>query len=157
MFMHNGQVGGYQRLRRRLEAMIPDRYYTHRLGTTDSEVIFYLLFGNGLEDDPVGALSATLAQVHAVMAEEGVREPLRFTAALSDGRSIYAVRHASDQAPPSLYWRAATCGDGSISIVSEPLEQPETWQSVPPDRVLVVGPDLSVGFADLDFLRAAAE
>src|SRR3546814_3564855 len=98
MFMHNGQIGGYQRLRRRLEAMIPDRYYGHRQGTTDSEVLFYLLFGNGLEDDPVAALSATLAEVQAAMAEEGVEEPLRFTAALSDGRSIYAVRHASDQA-----------------------------------------------------------
>src|SRR3546814_4812531 len=62
MFMHNGQIGGYQRLRRRLEAMIPDRYYGHRQGTTDSEVLFYLLFGNGLEDDPVAALSATLAE-----------------------------------------------------------------------------------------------
>src|SRR3546814_13164530 len=83
--------------------MIPYRYYGHRQGTTDSEVRFYLLFGNGLEDDPVAALSATLAEVQAAMAEEGVEEPLRFTAALSDGRSIYAVRHASDQAPPSLY------------------------------------------------------
>ncbi|MEQ9607350.1 MAG: class II glutamine amidotransferase [Kiloniellaceae bacterium] len=157
LFMHNGQIGGYQGLRRRLEAMIPDRYYGHRVGTTDSEVLFYLLFGNGLDVDPVGALSATLAQVHQVMAEEGVGEPLRFTAALSDGRSIYAVRHASDQAPPSLYWRAANCAGGSISIVSEPLEEPETWQSVPADRVLVVGPDLSVGFEDLDFLRPAAD
>src|SRR3546814_13145805 len=93
----------YTTLFRSLEAMIPDRYYGHRQGTTDSEVLFYLLFGNGLEDDPVAALSATLAEVQAAMAEEGVEEPLRFTAALSDGRSIYAVRHASDQAPPSLY------------------------------------------------------
>src|SRR3546814_14047186 len=85
------------------------------------------------------------------MAEEGVEEPLRFTAALSDGRSIYAVRHASDQAPPSLYWRAA-CGGAAVSIVSEPLEQPETWQSIPTDRVLVVGPDLVVSFAHLGFL-----
>src|SRR3546814_21013766 len=103
--------------------MIPDRYYGHRQGTTDSEVLFYLLFGNGLEDDPVAALSATLAEVQAAMAEEGVEEPLRFTAALSDGRSIYAVRHASDQAPPSLYWRAA-CGGAAVSLVSAPLEQP---------------------------------
>src|SRR3546814_1786512 len=106
MFMHNGQIGGYQCLRRRLESMIPDRYYGHRVGTTDSEVLFFLLFANGLEDDAAGALSATLAQVHDAMAEEGVREPLRFTAALSDGRSIFAVRHASDQAPPSQIGRA---------------------------------------------------
>ncbi len=158
LFMHNGQIGGYQRLRRSLESLIPDRYYDHREGTTDSEVLFFLLFANGLEEDPVGALSRSLAQVQDVMAEHGVTEPLRFTAALSDGRSIYAVRHASDQAPPSLYWRESDCGEGrAVSIVSEPLEQPETWEAVPADRVLVVGPDQAVGFAELDFLRAAAE
>ncbi len=158
LFMHNGQIGGYQRLRRPLESLIPDRYYDHREGTTDSEVLFFLLFANGLEEDPVGALSRSLAQVQDVMAEHGVTEPLRFTAALSDGRSIYAVRHASDQAPPSLYWRESDCGEGrAVSIVSEPLEQPETWEAVPADRVLVVGPDQAVGFAELDFLRAAAE
>ena len=158
LFMHNGQVGGYNQLRRPLERLIPDRYYDHREGTTDSEVLFYLLFANGLEADPVGALSQTLAQVRRVMAAQGVAEPLRFTAALSDGRSIYAVRHASDQAPPSLYWRQSDCAAGrSVSIVSEPLEQPETWEAVPADRVLVVGPDRAVGFADLDFLQVAAE
>ena len=157
LFMHNGQIGGYHQIRRPLEAMIPDRFYDHRLGTTDSEVLFYLLFANGLEDDPLGALSRTLDQVHRIMAEAGVTAPLRFTAALSDGRSVYAVRHASDRQPPSLYWRAAGCAGGSVSIVSEPLEQPETWQSVPADRVLVVGPDLSVAFEALDLLAAAAE
>lgn len=158
MFMHNGQIGGYQGLRRRLESLIPDHYYHHRLGTTDSELIFYLLFANGLEEDPVGALSATLAQVESVMAEEGVREPLKVTAALTDGQSIYAVRHASDQRPPSLYWRTSDCGAGaSVSVVSEPLEQPETWQSVPAEQVLVVGSDLSVGFAALDVVSQAAE
>jgi hypothetical protein len=42
-------------------------------------------------------------------------------------------------------------------VVSEPLEEPETWQSVPAEQVLVVGPDLSVGFAALDVLSQAAE
>ncbi|MEO3428705.1 class II glutamine amidotransferase [Pelagibius sp. CAU 1746] len=158
LFMHNGQIGGYHRLRRPLESLIPDSYYQYREGTTDSEVLFYLLFANGLEEDPVGALSRTLAQVRGVTAEHAVRAPLRFTAALSDGQTVYAVRHASDQAPPSLYWRAADCGGKrSVSVVSEPLEQPETWQSVPADRVLVVGPDLAVGFEALELPRAAAE
>src|SRR3546814_16261888 len=124
--------------------MIPDRYYGHRQGTTDSEVLFYLLFGNGLEDDPVAALSATLAEVQAAMAEEGVEEPLRFTAALSAGRSIYAVRHAGDQAPPSLYWRSA-CGGAADSIVSEHLEQPETWPATPTDRARVDNGHADVG------------
>src|SRR3546814_151637 len=118
---------------RRLESMIPDRYYGHRVGTTDSEVLFFLLFANGLEDDAAGALSATLAQVHEVMAEEGVGEPLRFTAALSDGRSIFAVRPPDHQAPPTLYWRAAACHSGpAVSHASAPPTPPRPRQPSPP-------------------------
>ena len=159
LFMHNGQIGGYLQLRRRLEALIPDRYYDHREGTTDSEILFFLLFANGLEEDPLGALSRTLAQVSGVMAEAGVSAPLRFTAALTDGQSIYALRYASDDKPPSLYWRGTEESDAppSITIVSEPLEEPETWQALPPDQVLLVGPDLLLRFEPLDFLRPAAE
>ena len=40
LFMHNGQIGGYARIKRRLEALIPDELYERRLGTTDSEAIF---------------------------------------------------------------------------------------------------------------------
>src|SRR3546814_11751038 len=112
MFMHNGQIGGYQRLRRWLESMIPDRYYGHRVATTDSEVLFFLLFANGLEDDAAGALSASLAQVHEVVAEEGVGAPLRFNEALRGGGSIMAVRSARDPELPSPYWRAAECHPG---------------------------------------------
>ena len=37
MFMHNGQVGGYTRIRRRIEELIPDALYGARLGTSDTE------------------------------------------------------------------------------------------------------------------------
>ena len=47
--MHNGQIGGYDRLRRKLEGLIDDDYYQYRLGTTDSEMLFYMLFSEGLE------------------------------------------------------------------------------------------------------------
>lgn len=163
LFMHNGQIGGYLELRRRLEALIPDPLYDHREGTTDSEILFLLLFANGLEDDPLGALSRTLAQVIEVMAAAGVAAPLRFTSALTDGRSIYALRYASDDRPPSLYWRsgdpvgARARAGSAVSIVSEPLEQPDTWQALPANQVLVVGPDRSVSFEALEFLQTAAE
>ena len=55
LFMHNGQVGGYARIKRRLDALIPDDLYDARQGTTDSEAIFLLALANGLAEDPVGA------------------------------------------------------------------------------------------------------
>ena len=40
------------RIKRRLEALIPDELYDRRLGTTDSEAIFLLAIANGLGEDP---------------------------------------------------------------------------------------------------------
>ena len=155
LFMHNGQVGGYAGLRRRLESLIPDAYYEHRLGTTDSEILFYLLLAAGLETDPVGALARCLRQVREVMAAAEVRQALRFTAALTDGRDVYALRYASDLAPPTLYWRSA---ERAVCIVSEPLDSGgKSWEPLPPNKVLVVGPDLKPCFAPLFPAAQAAE
>jgi predicted glutamine amidotransferase len=138
LFMHNGQIGGYDRLRRRLEAKIPDALYPFRAGTTDSEAAFYLLFRHGVEQDPVAALRAMLREVRAEMEAARVEEPLRFTAALSDGRRLIAVRYASDDQPPSLYWRQ---DDDELVVVSEPLDgEVHCWSRVPPDHFLISVP-----------------
>src|SRR5262245_2974712 len=39
MFMHNGVIGNWSRLRRKVEALIPDEVYGSRIGTTDSEAV----------------------------------------------------------------------------------------------------------------------
>ena len=135
LFMHNGQVGGWERLRRTLERDIPDEFYRCRKGTTDSEALFYLLLANGLEDDPTGALERVVGQVLRLVAHAGEREPFRFTVALADGERIYALRYASDEFPPSMYFRQA---DDALLVVSEPLDSRDTdWRVVPASGLLV--------------------
>lgn len=135
MFMHNGQIGGYQRLRRALEAMIPDHAYPARAGTTDSEALFLIARGRGMDGDPVGAMASTLADIVALMERAAIDEPLRVTAALSNGRQLFAFRYASDGRPPSLYWRREA---GAIQIVSEPLDRRrDQWTAVPDGHALV--------------------
>ncbi len=51
-FMHNGQIGGYDRFRRDADMLIPDALYAHRKGATDSEALFLLALAEGLEGDP---------------------------------------------------------------------------------------------------------
>ena len=154
LFMHNGKLGGYECLRRRVEALIPDALYTHRLGTTDSEALFLLLLAKGLASDPIGAFGRMLGQVEAEMRAAGIAEPLRFTTAVTDGRRIYAIRHASDDRPPTLFWRQR---DDGIAVVSEPLDPAgEGWDTVPPEHVLVVERDHPVGFVKLDAISDAA-
>lgn len=141
LFMHNGQIGGWDHVRRRLESLLTDDLYTARQGATDSELFFLLLFLHGLEDDPLRALAATAATVRRTMESAGVTEPLRLTAALTDGRRIVAVRYASDRQPPSLYWRRR---NGQVVIVSEPLDQDNAdWVAVEDGHGLLLDEDMA--------------
>lgn len=136
LFMHNGQIGGYHRIKRRLEALIPDELYDSRRGTTDSEAIFLLALANGLAEDPIGAMETTFATVRELMQEAKIAEPLRFTALLTDGRTLTAFRWACDGRPPSLYYRESETG---IVVVSEPIDGcREGWTIVPKGGTLQV-------------------
>ena len=133
--MHNGQVGDWPRLRRRVEAMIPDELYSVRTGTTDSEAIFLAALGQGLERDSVGAFQRVLHAIRDEMRALAITAPLRFTATWTDGDRVWAVRWASDDKPPSLYWRR---GENGLIVVSEPVDaQRDQWRPVPPSGGLV--------------------
>ncbi|MBT4934929.1 MAG: class II glutamine amidotransferase [Rhodospirillaceae bacterium] len=135
MFMHNGQVGSYAILRRQLEGLIPDELYSQRIGTTDSEALFLAAYGRGLNDDPFGAVCATIDDILDLMEEAEISEPLRFTAAFADGNDIYAFRYSSDEFAPSLYHCKE---DDSLLIVSEPLDEGKhDWQAVPQGHAII--------------------
>ena len=149
LFMHNGQIGGYERIRREIENLIPRDIYRHRHGTTDSEAFFLLAIGNGLLEDAPVALARTVAQVRGVMDAEGVAEPFRMTAAFADGSSLCALRVSTDARPPTLFYAEGgevevgdgevrmRPGRGSILVMSEPLDaHDEARREVPPGHVL---------------------
>jgi tetratricopeptide (TPR) repeat protein len=58
MFMHNGVIGDWRRVRRQVEALIPDEFYGSRVGTTDSEAVFLAIMGAGIERDPIAGAIA---------------------------------------------------------------------------------------------------
>jgi glutamine amidotransferase len=138
LFMHNGQIGGWDRLRRRIEMAIPEEIYGQRGGTTDSEAIFLLMLANGLDRDPELATRRTLAFVEAEMRKAGIQDPLRFTAAYADGERLHAVRYASDAAPPTLYTKFCPESRGTL-VVSEPLDTGrDDWVAVPAQSIVTV-------------------
>lgn len=123
LFMHNGQVGGYARLRRLLEGQLPDALYAVRKGATDSELLFLLALARIESGEaPADAVQRVFDQTVELMHEHGIDEPLRFAAALADGEQVHAFRLSSDAAPPSLYRRR---GARSDVIASEPLGDDE--------------------------------
>jgi predicted glutamine amidotransferase len=134
MFMHNGSVGNWARLRRQVESLIPDELYGSRIGTTDSEAVFLAILGAGGAKDPVGATAKTLAKLTDMVSAGPHKEPLRFTAALTNGRDLYAFRYAANDKANSLYYRES--GD-NIVVVSEPLDaERANWKPVPPSTVI---------------------
>jgi glutamine amidotransferase len=135
LFMHNGFVGSWSRLRRQVEALIPDELYPARAGTTDSEAVFLAIMGAGARRDPVAAASRILHELTRLMNQGGYSEKLRFTAALADGRDLYAFRYAVNDHANSLYFRESEDG---VVIVSEPLDREHAnWQAVPENRVVI--------------------
>lgn len=151
LFMHNGKIGGYHAIRRELEQLIPSSYYSHREGSTDTEVFFLLALANDLNKDPIGALGRTVAEIERVMEAGKASEPLRITAAASDGRKIVALRYSSDRQSPSLFFAAGgdvavedgecrfSPGRGSVLVLSEPLDAvPGFWVEVPEWHALIV-------------------
>ncbi|MGJ4901597.1 class II glutamine amidotransferase [Bradyrhizobium sp. HKCCYLS2058] len=134
LFMHNGFVGSWNRLRRKVEALIPDALYPSRLGTTDSEAVFLAIVGAGIDPDPIGATREVLRSLCELVNEDGLREHLRFTSALSNGHDLYAFRFAENDRANSLYFRE----DGNqVIAVSEPYDKEPDWIEVPPDHVLI--------------------
>jgi len=135
LFMHNGFVGGWNRVRRRVESLIPDALYPSRVGTTDSEALFLAIMGQGAARDPMQATQSVLATVTQMMAEPASPDQLRFTAALTNGRDLYAFRYAAHDKANTLYYRESA---REVLVVSEPLDRErERWTEVPDGHALV--------------------
>src|SRR5271170_5431227 len=94
MFMHNGVIGDWARVRRRVEALIPDELYGSRIGTTDSEAVFLAIMGADADRDPIGAVARIITALTKIVSEKN--EALRFTAALADGHNLYAFRYSAN-------------------------------------------------------------
>jgi glutamine amidotransferase len=155
MFMHNGQVGGFQKIRRRVEALIPDEHYALRGGTTDSEALFLAALGFGLEDDPPGAIGAMIGAVKAAMDRAGITQAFRFAAALTDGKTLWAFRWSCDARPPTLYYRAVENG---LVVVSEPTDEDHgTWHAVSANSLLVKSPGRALEIKPFDPLVPARQ
>lgn len=144
LFMHNGYVGDWARLRRPIEALIPDELYPSRSGTTDSEALFLAILGQGLmasaeARDPITATARALARVTELVGGIDDGHPFRFTAALADGRDLYAFRYAANDAANSMYYRQSADG---VVVVSEPLDKEhESWTPVPDNSVVIARRD----------------
>jgi predicted glutamine amidotransferase len=161
-FMHNGDIGGFDKLRRHVLTALSDSGFDLVRGSTDSEHFFALLMDELAKGDDapgVGAIGAaferTIRRVRELQERYAPKEHIYLNAVITDGERAAAVRYTSDDPShaSSLYLnqgRRYICEDGvclmadpnddqSTAIVSsEPLSQDPSWSRIEPNTMLLL-------------------
>ncbi len=156
LFMHNGLVREFGRVRRDLLLAVDPSLLPEIEGSSDSEVLFHLALTFGLEDDPVAALERMVGFVEEIGARHAVEHPLQMSVAVSDGERIVAARYSSEGKSRTLFFsthpsvlkerypddrRFDVLSDEARVVVSEPLGDLEgAWNEVPDAHVGIVQP-----------------
>ncbi len=161
-FMHNGDVGGFSKMKRALLSNLSDEAFNHIKGTTDSEHFFALLIDelnqlSGLEphDRLATGMMRSIKKVCALVDEysPGTHSYLNFV--ITDGRLACAVRFTTDvdDRADSLYiniGKSYHCEDGvcymkepgeaekSVIISSEPLSKDPGWEKISVNSMILV-------------------
>ncbi|WP_367990121.1 class II glutamine amidotransferase [Vibrio sp. NTOU-M3] len=133
MFLHNGQIGEFEKVKYELERSLPEFLYLQRKGTTDSELIFLLMLKHGLQVDAVGAVKKTLSEISELTERMQVSEPFKASICLSDGEQFWAVRYSSDPYPPTMF--LSQYQEGMV-LTSEPLDKVHIWHAIAPQTLI---------------------
>jgi len=156
LFVHNGLIRDYHRVRRDLMLAVGSELFTAIEGSTDSELMFFLALTYGLEAEPVAALERMAAVVEEIGRRHGVEEPVNMTVCVTDGEQLVAVRYSSEAQSRSLFHstsfrhlrelypdnpRIAAAGEDAFLVLSEPLSDlPGVWEEVPERMAIVAKP-----------------
>lgn len=154
MFMHNGFLGEFSKMKRDLVFAVDPSLYPHIKGTTDSEVVFHLALSFGLMDDPIAGMRKAVGLVESVGRDHGIRFPMQGTIALSDGATIWAFRYSTQGRSRTLFHsveidtlremypdieRLKLFGERARVVVSEPLNDlPGAFVEVPESTVAIL-------------------
>lgn len=156
LFVHNGVVRDFALLQRDMAMAIDPALYGSILGSTDSELMFYLALTFGLADNPYDGIARMVGFIEGLAKGRGVKNPLQMTLGIADGNSLYAVRYSSEQDSRTLFYSASVAalrkllpvehrdkvdayGPDAISVVSEPFYALEGgWHAVPESTFLTI-------------------
>ena len=156
LWMHNGSLAGFDKVKRDLLMAVDESLYPDMEGSTDTEALFFLALTFGLADDPPTAVARAVGLAEQVGRRHGVDYPVHMTVATTDGESIWAFRYSSEKATSSLFYSTDVAqlrqlhpelavldrlGNDTRFIVSEPLRAlPGAWNEVPESSWALVRP-----------------
>jgi predicted glutamine amidotransferase len=150
LWMHNGQIAGFEVIKRELVLAVDPALYPFIEGSSDTEVFFFLALTFGLEQDPPGGVERAVGFIEQLCGKHHIDHAMRMSVAVSDGQTIWAFRYSSDGVPPSLYYSTSVetlhkqypdlpafkrLSAESRLVVSEPLgDLAGVWNEVPPSH-----------------------
>ena len=151
LFVHNGAIDGYEKIRRELLFAVAPELFNSIEGTTDSELMFYLALSFGMDGDVPSGLTRMAGFIEAVAEEHGIENPLQMSLGISDGENLYAVRYSTVGRSRTLFHskdveaiqdvtpEAGRVSSRTCAIVSEPLTSlADAWQEVPESSFLTI-------------------
>ncbi|KAJ9054578.1 glutamine amidotransferase subunit [Entomophthora muscae] len=171
MWMHNGHIAEFNKIKRSLQNQLKEEYFLHIQGNTDSEWAFALFLNqlnntNKLHYTPQElreAMFKTIALIDELSAEAGITASSLLNFAVTDGRTVVCTRYNSSEGEPaaSLYYSSGTrferygnCRykmvkadkrEHMVVIASEPLTFEEAdWLPIPNNHLVVITPKLNV-------------
>jgi glutamine amidotransferase len=168
MWMHNGRVDSFLKIKRTLRTVLRDDLYNFIQGTTDSEHAF-ALFLNFLPRDLEKvdanklkkAMLATIAQLNEWTNKVGAKDASYYNFAVTDGETIIATRYTNQPDIPAetLYFsrgeRYICDGDvcrvipvkdkpRAVVVASEPLTPEARWEPIPINHMLIIDKHLRI-------------
>jgi len=180
-FMHNGDIGGFQHIRRELLATLSDRAFASIKGSTDSETLFAIFLDQvwKLPEIQTGlmiadALRAAVRSLEGLQREKCVKEFNYLNISLTNGEQSVALRYTNDEAKnaSSLHvhtgrryvCRGGICrmigpaeGEGAVIISSEVLSDDPGWQMVPVNHLVTVSKLRTVEVLPADIVPAESD
>ncbi|MDQ7049902.1 MAG: class II glutamine amidotransferase [Enterobacterales bacterium] len=123
LMVHNGIIHDFWRVKKDLMHEIDAQYFNCILGSTDSEILFYLLLTKGLQQDVAKAVRETITLIEDVGQKYQVKNPVSMTLGLSDGQLLWAVRYSTLQNSSTLFYSLEEEKQAPhLLVVSEPLD-----------------------------------
>jgi len=155
LFMHNGDIGNFMNIRRKLLDSVCDDAFNNVYGSTDSEHFFAIIIDELLKRRSVGlidlaeALHSAIQRVRHLVMNHGDFHPSYLNVAIADGHVAVASRYTDDphHDPESLYYFNGQLYDqearddecpGAVLVSSERLTNQHGWLEVPPNHIIML-------------------
>jgi predicted glutamine amidotransferase len=180
MFMHNGSIEGFEKIKRKVQSQFSNTVYNWLRGQTDSEHFFGMLIDRILAhgdtvtmEHVMQAMKECIKMVAKLKKEVGVKAPTYLNTCITNGVYVVGTRYVDSppglektEGAPTLYYSAGrryVCEKGvckmlesgesnqASMVVSERLtDRAADWEKIPENHFVTLHPNHTVHLHKID-------